>query len=223
MRQRRGNAEWPAQCLFANRLHIWINRLLFVECVGHFLSLPAPTYSLDRFVLVDIDDMFVGARGTRLRPDDVQNLVVFQERMRQLVSDFKLNLGFSGKFYHKGFDEEDFGDDSLLFNSNRFWWFCHTFAHSQPHLFSNESSLELQLRLNKEFALKHNIEVNPGYAVAPHHSGVYPVHESLFEAWKTVWAINVTSTEEYPHLRPARYRRGFTFNGIRVNIVCDYN
>lgn len=55
-----------------------------------------------------------------------------------------------------------------------------------------------------------------GYAVAPHHSGVYPVHNQLYEAWKSVWGIKVTSTEEYPHLRPARYRRGFMHNGIKV-------
>lgn len=56
-----------------------------------------------------------------------------------------------------------------------------------------------------------------GYAVAPHHSGVYPVHVQLYEAWKQVWNIRVTSTEEYPHLKPARYRRGFIHNGIMVS------
>lgn len=55
-----------------------------------------------------------------------------------------------------------------------------------------------------------------GYAVAPHHSGVYPVHSQLYEAWKSVWGITVTSTEEYPHLRPARHRRGFIHRGIKV-------
>lgn len=58
-----------------------------------------------------------------------------------------------------------------------------------------------------------------GYAVAPHHSGVYPVHSQLYEAWKSVWSIKVTSTEEYPHLRPARYRRGFVHNGIKVGVA----
>lgn len=62
-----------------------------------------------------------------------------------------------------------------------------------------------------------------GYAVAPHHSGVYPVHSQLYEAWKSVWNIKVTSTEEYPHLRPARYRRGFIHNGIKVGgLAVDY-
>lgn len=55
-----------------------------------------------------------------------------------------------------------------------------------------------------------------GYAVSPHHSGVYPVHSQLYEAWKNIWEIRVTSTEEYPHLRPARHRRGFIHNGIQV-------
>lgn len=63
---------------------------------------------------------------------------------------------------------------------------------------------------------EHGIPTDLGYAVAPHHSGVYPVHAQLYEAWKAVWGIQVTSTEEYPHLRPARYRRGFIHNGIMV-------
>lgn len=64
---------------------------------------------------------------------------------------------------------------------------------------------------------EHGIPTDMGYAVAPHHSGVYPVHVQLYEAWKQVWNIRVTSTEEYPHLKPARYRRGFVHNGIMVS------
>lgn len=63
---------------------------------------------------------------------------------------------------------------------------------------------------------EHNIPVDMGYAVAPHHSGVYPVHLQLYKAWRRVWNIQVTSTEEYPHLKPARYRKGFIHNNIMV-------
>lgn len=66
------------------------------------------------------------------------------------------------------------------------------------------------------FLQKYGIPVNNHYAVAPHHSGVYPVHEPLYEAWKNVWDIKVTSSEEYPHLYPPRQRRGFTYKGITV-------
>lgn len=67
---------------------------------------------------------------------------------------------------------------------------------------------------------EHGIPTNMGYAVAPHHSGVYPVHIQLYDAWKKVWGIKVTSTEEYPHLKPARFRRGFIHSGISVRPLC---
>lgn len=56
-----------------------------------------------------------------------------------------------------------------------------------------------------------------GYSIAPHHSGVYPVHEPLYTAWKKVWNVRVTSSEEYPHLYPARLRRGFIHRNIMVS------
>ncbi|XP_029600084.1 bifunctional heparan sulfate N-deacetylase/N-sulfotransferase 4 [Salmo trutta] len=90
------------------------------------------------------------------------------------------------------------------------------FSHMQPHLFNNLTSLQEHMMLNKDFALDHGIPVDQGYAVAPHHSGVYPVHLQLYETWRKVWDIRVTSTEEYPHLKPARYRKGFIHNDIMV-------
>lgn len=53
--------------------------------------------------------------------------------------------------------------------------------------------------------------------MAPHHSGVYPVHGPLYAAWKKVWNVGSTSTEEYPHLKPARHRRGFVHRNIMVS------
>lgn len=104
----------------------------------------------------------------------------------------------------------------LLSHAHEFWWFCHMWSHSQPHLYDNVTLLETEMRLNREFAKKHRIQTDSGYSVAPHHSGVYPVHEPLYDAWKKVWNIRVTSTEEYPHLRPARLRRGFVHRNIMV-------
>lgn len=64
--------------------------------------------------------------------------------------------------------------------------------------------------------------MNSNYSVSPHHSGVYPVHNELYQAWRTVWGIRVTSTEEYPHLYPQWKRRGFIFDGIKVWINSIY-
>ncbi|KAG0711310.1 Bifunctional heparan sulfate N-deacetylase/N-sulfotransferase [Chionoecetes opilio] len=61
-----------------------------------------------------------------------------------------------------------------------------------------------------------------GYSIAPHHSGVYPVHEPLYDAWKKVWNVRVTSSEEYPHLYPARLRRGFIHRNIMISIFMTH-
>ncbi|XP_065693392.2 bifunctional heparan sulfate N-deacetylase/N-sulfotransferase 4 isoform X1 [Patagioenas fasciata] len=201
--------------LFGNNLAFWLHKLIFIDAIS-FLSGNKLRLSLDRYILVDIDDIFVGKEGTRMNTDDVKALLETQNLLRTQVANFTFNLGFSGKFYHTGTEEEDEGDDLLLKSVDEFWWFPHMWSHMQPHLFHNESSLVEQMILNKEFAIEHGIPTHMGYAVAPHHSGVYPVHIQLYEAWKKVWHIRVTSTEEYPHLKPARYRRGFIHNGIMV-------
>ncbi|NXN96392.1 NDST4 sulfotransferase, partial [Rhinopomastus cyanomelas] len=201
--------------LFGNNLTFWLHKLIFIDAIS-FLSGNRLTLSLDRYILVDIDDIFVGKEGTRMNVNDVKALLETQNLLRTQVANFTFNLGFSGKFYHTGTEEEDEGDDLLLRSVDEFWWFPHMWSHMQPHLFHNETSLVEQMILNKEFAIEHGIPTGMGYAVAPHHSGVYPVHIQLYEAWKKVWHIRVTSTEEYPHLKPARYRRGFIHNGIMV-------
>ncbi|NXT99084.1 NDST4 sulfotransferase, partial [Buphagus erythrorhynchus] len=201
--------------LFGNNLTFWLHKLIFIDAIS-FLSGKKLMLSLERYILVDIDDIFVGKEGTRMNINDVKALLETQNLLRTQVANFTFNLGFSGKFYHTGTEEEDEGDDLLLRSVDEFWWFPHMWSHMQPHLFHNESSLVEQMIHNKEFAIEHGIPTGMGYAVAPHHSGVYPVHVQLYEAWKKVWHIRVTSTEEYPHLKPARYRRGFIHNGIMV-------
>ncbi|XP_073777219.1 bifunctional heparan sulfate N-deacetylase/N-sulfotransferase 1 isoform X1 [Danio rerio] len=201
--------------LFGHNLSFWIHKLVFVDAVS-FLTAKRLSLSLERFILVDIDDIFVGKEGTRMKVADVEALLETQNELRRSIPGFTFNLGFSGKFFHAGTDEEDQGDDLLLTYVDEFWWFPHMWSHMQPHRFHNQSVLAEQMILNRRFAEDHSIPTHLGYAVAPHHSGVYPVHIQLYEAWKRVWDIRVTSTEEYPHLKPARFRRGFIHRGIRV-------
>ncbi|KAF6306738.1 N-deacetylase and N-sulfotransferase 3 [Rhinolophus ferrumequinum] len=211
----RGLHDGIQRVLFGNNLSFWLHKLIFLDAVS-FLSGDRLTLSLDRYVLVDIDDIFVGKEGTRMNVKDVKALLETQNLLRAQITNFTFNLGFSGKFYHTGTEEEDAGDDLLLRSAAQFWWFPHMWSHTQPHLFHNESALMEQMALNKKFAVEHGIPTHMGYAVAPHHSGVYPVHGQLYEAWKKVWGIQVTSTEEYPHLKPARHRRGFVHKNIMV-------
>ncbi|XP_074040411.1 N-deacetylase and N-sulfotransferase sfl [Leptinotarsa decemlineata] len=201
--------------IFGSGLRFWLHRLLFLDSLS-YLSHGQLSLSLDRKFLVDIDDIFVGEVGIRIRPEDVKALINTQARLASMVPGFKFNLGFSGKYFHHGNSEENKGDDLILENIDKFMWFSHMWNHQQPHLYDNITLLMEDMVLNKNFAKEKGIPVDSGYSISPHHSGVYPVHEPLYTAWKKVWNIRVTSTEEYPHLRPARLRRGFIHRNIMV-------
>ncbi|XP_073897701.1 bifunctional heparan sulfate N-deacetylase/N-sulfotransferase 3 isoform X3 [Castor canadensis] len=138
--------------LFGSNLNFWLHKLIFIDAIT-FLSGKRLTLSLDRYILVDIDDIFVGKEGTRMNTNDVKALLDTQNLLRAQITNFTFNLGFSGKFYHTGTQEEDEGDDCLLGSVDEFWWFPHMWSHMQPHLFHNESSLVEQMFLNKKFAL----------------------------------------------------------------------
>jgi heparan sulfate N-deacetylase/N-sulfotransferase NDST2 len=56
--------------LFGGGLRFWLHKLLFLDCLS-YLSHGQLSVSLQRFLLVDVDDIFVGEKGTRLRKDDV--------------------------------------------------------------------------------------------------------------------------------------------------------
>lgn len=213
--QDHGKLDGIQRVFFGSGLKFWLHRLLFLDCLS-YLSHGQLSLSLSRMILVDIDDIFVGERGTRLRPDDVQALIATQQRIAGMVPGFRFNLGFSGKYFHHGTREENLGDDMLLRSVEHFNWFSHMWNHQQPHLYDNLTQLTSDMELNKEFAREKGIPTDSGYSVSPHHSGVYPAHELLYIAWKKVWNIKITSTEEYPHLRPARLRRAFIHRNIMV-------
>lgn len=189
--------------IFGAGLKFWLHKLLFLDSLS-YLSHGQLSISLNRMLLIDIDDIFVGEKGTRLKREDVKALLATQHRLLKMVPGFKFNLGFSGKYFHHGSYEENLGDDFILENVDKFMWFSHMWNHQQPHLYDNITQLQGDMLLNKQFAKEKGIPTDSGYSVSPHHSGVYPVHEFLYTAWKKIWNIRVTSTEEYPHLRPAR-------------------
>ncbi|XP_018322286.1 bifunctional heparan sulfate N-deacetylase/N-sulfotransferase [Agrilus planipennis] len=201
--------------IFGSGLKFWLHRLLFLDSLS-YLSHGQLSLSLERYILIDVDDIFVGEEGTRMRPSDVEDMIKAQEEIQKMVPGFRFNLGYSGKYFHHGNSEEDTGDDKILENVDKFMWFSHMWNHQQPHLYDNLTQLVDDMSQNKKFAIEKGIPIDSGYSVSPHHSGVYPVHEILYTAWKKVWNIRVTSTEEYPHLRPARLRRGFIHRNIMV-------
>lgn len=57
--------------LFGAGLSFWLHKLLLVDAVG-YLTGRRLSLSLDRFLLVDVDDIFVGKEGTRMKVPDVE-------------------------------------------------------------------------------------------------------------------------------------------------------
>lgn len=182
----RGLYDGIKRVIFGHLNRHWLDRVLLLDIIENFSSGDILT-PLERYVQIDIDDIFVGERGTRLKREDVDALLKTQEDYANAFEGgFKFNLGFSGKFYKRGHPVEQEGDEYLISQADKFTWFCHFFSHAKAHLLNNSNpSLIDELQKNLRFAKEKNITLighSPGqnyelghfpptYAVAPHHSG----------------------------------------------------
>lgn len=82
----------------------------------------------------------------------LQALISVQNKIRERVPGFHFNLGFSGGHFLAGNEKEDEGDQELIKNADKFWWFSHMWLHQQPH---DRKTLELMvedLKKNLDFA-----------------------------------------------------------------------
>ena len=66
-----GEFDGIQRIFFGSGLDFWLHRLLFLDAMS-FLSHGRLSTSLQRYIQVDIDDIFVGQKGTRLTPSDVE-------------------------------------------------------------------------------------------------------------------------------------------------------
>uniref|UniRef100_A0A1I8EIL5 [heparan sulfate]-glucosamine N-sulfotransferase n=1 Tax=Wuchereria bancrofti TaxID=6293 RepID=A0A1I8EIL5_WUCBA len=209
-----GSEDGIERILFGHNFTHWINKLAFLDSLRYMRE--SLIYDdLERYVQIDIDDIFVGTSGTRMTKVDADALLQSQFRLRRDITNFTYSLGFSGYYFRNGDSLEDEGDERLIEIGKHFFWFPHMWKHNHAHE-HNQTYLEAIMTQNKLFAQGMGLHVSSGYAVSPQHAGVYPVHEALYNSWQLIWNITVTSTEEYPHFRPASARRGFVHRNISV-------
>lgn len=183
----RGLYDGIRRVIFGGANHHWLNRVLLLEAIEH-LSSGSIITPLERYIQIDIDDIFVGEKGKRMNGSDVEALIETQSWLAQRMTDgFKFNLGFSGKYFKHGLPAEVVGDLRLVSKASEFTWFCHSWSHSKAHLANGTESIAEELRKNLNFAKEHQLplighengfegsfkqdEMPPTYAVAPHHSG----------------------------------------------------
>lgn len=183
----RGLYDGIRRVIFGGANHHWLDRILLLDAIEHLSSGKIIT-PLERYIQIDIDDIFVGEKGKRMNESDVEALIEAQSWLTQRISgDFKFNLGFSGKFFKHGLPAEIDGDLQLVSKAKEFTWFCHSWSHSKAHLSNGIEGIALELKRNLNFAREHQLpligheaefkgdskmeKMPPTYAVAPHHSG----------------------------------------------------
>ncbi|VDK45230.1 unnamed protein product, partial [Anisakis simplex] len=210
----RGYFDGIERILFGHNFTHWINKISFVDSL-RYMSGGSLQLDLKRYIEIDVDDIFVGQSGSRMTAADADALLESQNRLRHSVENFTYCLGFSGSFFRNGDSLEVKGDERLIEVGQNFIWFPHMWRHNHVHEL-NITQIKALMTLNKMFAQSWKIPVTSQYAISPQHAGVYPVHEDLFDAWREIWNISVTSTEEYPHFRPSSSRRGFIYKNISV-------
>ena len=105
-----GNNDGVRKVFFGCPPDSWIVKLLLLDAIRRFSAQPVLKMSLKRYILVDIDDIFVAPPGTRMKVDDVKALVSTQDILRGKVPGFTFNLGYTGYFYDQGLDEEVEGE-----------------------------------------------------------------------------------------------------------------
>ena len=72
--------------------------------------------------------------------------------MQKRIPGFQFQIGFSGKGFRRGNDDEDAGDMALIEHASSFSWFCHMWDHEQAHKFDNLTILKSLMEKNKRFA-----------------------------------------------------------------------
>jgi hypothetical protein len=124
------NEEFPKVYIGLDLSDIWILKLIFLDSLV-FASNQRMIVSLKRFIQIDIDDVFVGASGTRMKIDDVRAFVDLQDELatsyfkKSLLKNrtnngmmtnhsFKFNLGYSGHFFKSGNPNENEADELLI-------------------------------------------------------------------------------------------------------------
>ena len=83
-------------------------------------------------------------------------MISVQERLSLKIPGFKFNLGFSGRTFKQGDNEEDEGDDALIEHAHKFTWFGHLYDHEQPHKHTYEEIVR-SLNRNEDFAKVRNL------------------------------------------------------------------
>jgi hypothetical protein len=145
----------PRIVVFGHDIAPWVMRMSLLDAIS-YASHGKLDIGLDRFIQVDIDDVFVGQTGTRFVPDDISALIQTQKELRHFIDNFTFTLGFSGYFFRHGDELENRGDEALVASASHFHWFPHMWRHNHAHETDGEYLTAIMIQ-NKLFANNTNL------------------------------------------------------------------
>ena len=105
--------DW-SRIIINQRKDFILNQIHLIDIL-HEVSGGIFSTDLERYIQIDIDDMFVGSEGTRIIKSDVDAMIKFQEKWDPVVPGVHFVIGFSGKFFQRSNNtNENQGDEYIL-------------------------------------------------------------------------------------------------------------
>ncbi|XP_015772476.1 PREDICTED: bifunctional heparan sulfate N-deacetylase/N-sulfotransferase 4-like [Acropora digitifera] len=153
-----GRKDGIKRVFFGGGFPFFLHTMLFMDSLEYLSPVSPIAFSRQRYLQIDVDDIFVAKSGIRMKKKDVLEMISEQDRLKQKIPGFKFNLGFSGRGFKQGDDEEDEGDMALIKYADKFTWFGHLYDHEQPHK-RTYAEIVKSLKKNEEFA-KMTFETN---------------------------------------------------------------
>uniref|UniRef100_A0A914YAX4 Heparan sulphate-N-deacetylase domain-containing protein n=1 Tax=Panagrolaimus superbus TaxID=310955 RepID=A0A914YAX4_9BILA len=108
-----GSISHVEHIIFGQNLQHFFIKLAFWDALL-YMSRGSYMWSLDTYIQIDIDDVFVGQVGTRLVSEDISALIDSQNFLRNHIEQFNYTLGFSGHFFRRGDKVENEADEILV-------------------------------------------------------------------------------------------------------------
>ena len=65
-----GEVDGVQRIFFGHRHYIWLHKILYLDALA-YITRGAMKMEKSKYLQIDIDDMFIGANGTKMRPPDV--------------------------------------------------------------------------------------------------------------------------------------------------------
>ena len=215
-----GGYDGIVRVFHAHDFHrFWLHDLLTIDAV-QYLSPVDLGIVRDRWIAVDIDDIFQvnwdadpDGRTVKIQADDVDAMIDTQDLLSDVMDgDFRFTLGFNMGWYEVNYGPEPYddaaGDRAMVAERAEFHWFDHLPLHPHSSDYGYDD-LVAMMEESQAWAIATGVsDYMTGYQLSPYHDGIYPIHDPLYQAWRTVWDARYTSTTVVDE--------GFAYAGVLV-------